>query len=136
MAKKSQCEKCTGLCCRYFALPIDKPKTREDFDDIRWYLCHKGISIFVEEGDWYINIKNECRHLSGKDHRCAIYSRRPKICRNYKRDDCDFAEGEYEYDLHFTSDKEMDEYIRVKFDNNVSEKKRLKRSSKKKTKKA
>ena len=133
MAKQSQCERCTGLCCRYFALPIDKPETREDFDDIRWYLCHKDISVFVEEGDWYISVLNACRHLDEVDHRCSIYESRPTICRKYKHADCDFVEGEYQYDLHFTNDKEMEEYMRIKFDNNVTEKKRLKKDSKKRT---
>jgi Fe-S-cluster containining protein len=133
MSKKGQCEKCTGLCCRYFALPIDKPKTRQDLDDVRWYLCHKGISIFVEDGTWYICMKNDCRHLTETD-RCAIYSRRPLICRGYKKADCDFVEGEYHYDLHFINDKEMDEYIRIKFDNNVTE--TLKKGIHKKAKKA
>ena len=136
MAKKNQCETCTGLCCRYFALPIDRPKTREDFDDVRLYLCHKGISIFVEDGTWYISMKNECRHLSDTDHQCLIYARRPVICRRYKKADCDYVEGEYHYDLHFINDREMDEYIRIKFDNNVTEKKLLKKDIYKKIKKA
>ncbi len=134
-SKKNQCGSCTGLCCRYFALPIDAPETREDFDDIRWYLAHKGISIFVEDGSWYISMKNECRHLSGTN-RCAIYECRPLICRRYKRADCDHAEGEYDYELHFTSDREMEEYIRIKFDNNVTEKQLLKKDVRRKIKKA
>ena len=132
MAAKSQCEKCTGLCCRYFALPIETPETREDFDDIRWYLCHKDITVFVEEGEWYLNVKNKCRHLSEKGHRCLIYGKRPQICRKYKHGDCDFIEGEYDYELHFTSDKEMEEYIRIKFDNNVREKQKVRSAKRKK----
>ena len=42
--KKNQCVKCTGLCCRYFALPLDDPEDWDDFDDIRWYLCHVSQS--------------------------------------------------------------------------------------------
>ena len=122
MAKSSQCEKCTGLCCRYLALPIETPETRKDYDDIRWYLCHEDITVFVEDGDWYINIKNKCRHLGEREHRCAIYENRPNICRKYKHADCDYTEGEYDYELHFTSDREMEEYMKVKFDNNVTEK--------------
>lgn len=135
MAKKNQCEECGGQCCRYFALPLDKPRTREDFDDIRWYLTHKGISVFVEDGAWYISMKNECRHLTGTNQ-CAIYERRPLICRRYKKVECDFVEGEYDYELHFVNDKEMDEYIRIKFDNNVTEKQSLKKNRHKKIKKA
>ena len=118
MAKKSQCVKCTGLCCRYFALPIETPEDKEDYDDIRWYLCHKDITVFVEDGDWYLNIKNKCKHLSEKDYRCKIYNKRPRICRQYRHKDCDFVEGEYNYELHFTNDKQMEEYIKIKFDNN------------------
>jgi len=116
------------MCCRYFALPLDTPETREDYDDIRWYLCHQDISVFVEKGDWYLSVKNKCRHLSEKNHKCLIYDRRPTICRKYKHSDCDFVEGDYEYELHFTNDKEMEEYIRVKFDNNASEKQTIRKT--------
>ncbi len=116
------CEHCTATCCRYIALPLDKPRTPADFDDLRWFLVHEGVSVFVEDGDWYINIKNKCRHLADDDYQCTIYDKRPKICRKYKYKDCDYVEGEYDYELHFTDDKQMAEYIRIKFDNNKIEK--------------
>ncbi len=131
MGKESQCEKCTGLCCRYFALPIDTPEDKGDYDDIRWFLCHKDITVFVEDGDWYINIKNKCKHLSEKDNRCRIYNKRPRICREYRHADCDFVQGEYDYELHFTDDKQMEEYIKIKFDNNVTEKLKAKKKGEK-----
>ena len=127
MAKKGQCDKCTGLCCKYFALPIETPEDKGDYDDIRWYLCHKNVTIFVEDGDWYLNIKNECRHLSKNDNHCRIYDKRPNICRGYRHSDCDFVDGQYDYELHFTNDKQMEEYIKIKFGNNVTEKKKLKK---------
>jgi Fe-S-cluster containining protein len=132
MTAKGQCEKCTGLCCRYFALPIETPETRADYDDIRWYLCHEDITVFVEDGDWYLNVKNKCRYLSEKDYTCLIYDRRPRICRMYKHSDCDFVEGEYKYELHFRSDKDMDEYIRIKFDNNAAEKRKVRDAKRRK----
>jgi len=131
MAKKSQCDKCTGLCCRYFALPIETPEDKGDYDDIRWYLCHKDISVFVDKGDWYLNIKNKCKYLSEKDYKCRIYNTRPRICRGYRHSDCDYVEGEYKYELHFTSAKQMEEYIKIKFENNIKEKKKAKKSRKK-----
>jgi len=127
MAKKNQCEKCTGLCCRYFALPIETPEDKGDYDDIRWYLCHEDITVFVEDGDWYINIKNKCRYLSEENYKCMNYNNRPRICRQYRHNDCDFVEGEYDYELHFVNDKQMEEYIKIKFDNNVTEKQKDKR---------
>jgi Fe-S-cluster containining protein len=130
MGKKGQCEKCTGLCCRYFALPIETPEDKGDYDDIRWFLCHEDITVFVEDGDWYINIKNKCKHLSEKDHRCKIYDKRPRICREYNHSDCDFVEGEYDYELHFVNDMQMEEYIKIKFDNNKKEKPNVRKKKK------
>jgi len=133
--KKSLCEKCTGLCCRYFALPIETPEDKQDYDDIRWYLCHKSITVFVEDGEWYINIMNKCKYLSEKDYHCKIYDKRPRICRKYDHKDCDFAEGEYDYDLEFASDTQMDEYIKIKFGSKKAGKRKPKRRKKGKKKK-
>jgi len=133
--KKKLCDRCTGLCCRYFALPIDTPEDKEDYDDIRWYLCHKDITVFVEDGDWYINIKNKCRHLSDKDNRCRIYDKRPKICRGYEIETCDFTSNEYDYELHFTDDHQMEEYMKIKFGDKVLDKLERKKKRKKKRKK-
>ena len=65
------CEHCTALCCRYIALPIDTPETRGDFDDIRWYLCHENVVVFIEEKQWYLGIMSRCKHLP-PDNRCGI----------------------------------------------------------------
>lgn len=107
---ESLCQRCAGLCCRYTALPIETPQTKDDYDDIRWYLAHEGISVFVEQGDWYINIAARCKFLD-RDNRCAIYERRPKICRRYADENCDFHSGDYGYELHFTSLEEFDDYL-------------------------
>lgn len=128
-----ECSKCTGLCCRYFALPIDTPEDWDDYDDIRWYLAHENVTVFVEDGDWYLNIKNKCTHLSEEDYKCDIYEIRPKICRGYSEDSCDLTGDNYEWELNFTSDKQMEEYMRIKFGPKVFEK--LNGKSKKKKKK-
>lgn len=134
-AKKVLCDKCTGLCCRYFALPIETPEDKEDYDDIRWYLCHEDVTVFVEDGDWYINVNNNCRHLSDKSYKCEHYDKRPRICRGYSTNDCDFIEGEYDYELHFTNDTQMDEYMKIKFGNNKTEKAKAVKNAKLKRKK-
>ena len=76
------CDHCAAKCCRYFALPIDKPKEWEDFDYIRWYLLHERAAVFVEEDCWYLLVQNRCKHLRD-DHLCDIYDTRPQICRDY-----------------------------------------------------
>jgi Fe-S-cluster containining protein len=136
--KKVHCRHCTGLCCRYFALPIETPTARSDYDDIRWYLSHQNTEVFVEDGDWYLNVINPCRHLAA-DHTCANYDRRPKICRTYKIDDCDLTSDDYGYELHFTSDRQIEDYMKGKFGLKVFERynkvKKKKRAKQKKSKK-
>lgn len=104
------CEHCTGFCCRYIALPIETPTEAGEFDDIRWYLLHEGISVFVEAGEWYLNVSTNCRHLQ-PDFRCGIYETRPKICRDYSTDNCDYHSGDYGWEHHFTCPEHLDDYL-------------------------
>jgi len=105
------CNKCAGLCCRYFALAIDKPETRRDFEDIRWYLLHEDSTVFVEGGEWYLQINRKCRALL-PDNRCAIYDKRPPICRSYSAKKCDWHGDEYEYDHVFVDPDDVVRYAR------------------------
>ena len=118
----TECQKCHGKCCRYFAQPIETPEDWDDFDDIRWYLCHEHVSVFVEDGDWYLNVENKCRYLSEKDYHCQNYELRPAICRKYDTDGCDLTGDDYGYELHFHNDKQMEEYMKIKFGSKVFDK--------------
>lgn len=107
------CEHCTAACCRYIALPIETPTERSDFDDIRWYLLHENISVFVEDGAWYISMLTSCRHAQA-DGRCTIYARRPRICRKYTTENCDYHSGDYGWEAHFTCPEHLHEYMRAR----------------------
>ena len=107
------CEHCAAACCRYVAIPLDKPTSARDYDDLRWYLMHEAISVFVEEGDWYIQFQTRCKHLAG-DNRCMTYVTRPHICREYKAGECDYNGGTTGYDEHFTHEKQVEEYYKRK----------------------
>lgn len=104
------CEHCVGYCCRHIALPIDVPEEKKDFDDIRWYLLHEGVGVFVEDDQWYIQINTTCRHLQ-PDFRCGVYETRPQICRDYSTDNCDYHSGDYGYQHHFLSVEHLDAYV-------------------------
>ena len=103
------CEHCTAACCRYIAIPIDTPKNKRDYDDIRWYLMHEGITVFVEEDEWYCQFQTTCRNL-GLDNRCTVYDTRPEICAEYKAQDCDYVGGTYGYEQLFTHPKAIEDY--------------------------
>jgi Fe-S-cluster containining protein len=102
------CQHCTAKCCRYFALPIETPKVRKDFEYIRWYLIHGRVSIFVDGQTWYLMVHNVCDHLQ-EDHRCGIYQDRPQICRDYTTDECEY-DGDGHYDMLFECAEQITEF--------------------------
>jgi Fe-S-cluster containining protein len=102
------CDYCVAKCCRYFALPIDKPVTRKDFDTTRWFLLHEQTAIFVEDGDWYLLVFARCRHLEA-DNRCGIYETRPQICREYSTRNCEY-DDDWTYEQYFETPEQLAEY--------------------------
>lgn len=104
------CMHCTALCCRYVAVPIDEPTSKKDFDEIRWFLIHENITVFVEDDEWYICFHTPCKHLR-KDHMCGIYETRPQVCRKYTTVGCDYHSGpQYGFDHLFTCEDEIVEF--------------------------
>jgi Fe-S-cluster containining protein len=102
------CGRCTAKCCRYFALALDKPTTWRDFDYLRWFLLHDRAAAFVEDGCWYLLVSTPCKHL-GEDHRCEIYDRRPRICREYTTHRCEYEE-DWVYDHYWETAEQVEEY--------------------------
>ncbi len=107
----AECLKCGSKCCRYFCFEIEAPDDYEEYEDLRWYLCHEGVSIHIDEGDWYISIANKCKML-GEDGRCMIYENRPLICRKYSLNNCDFTDGGYDYEHEFRKPEDLDAHAR------------------------
>lgn len=108
-----RCIECQAKCCTYFCFQIDTPESFDAFEDIRWYLCHEGVTVHIdEEDDWYIQIANRCNML-GSDHRCKIYDDRPLICRHYSDDNCEgnpAMEDDFGYKEEFKTPGELDRY--------------------------
>jgi len=102
------CNHCTAKCCRYFALPIDEPTTRQDWEYVRWYLLHGGATVFKEDEHWYLLVHTECKHL-GADFRCGIYHDRPLICREYHTDNCEY-EDDWLYEQYLETAEQVAEY--------------------------
>lgn len=107
------CEHCAAACCRYLALPLDRPTSARDYDDMRWYLLHEGVGIFVDEGDWYVQFQTKCKNLAA-DNRCGIYETRPEICREYQAEDCDYSGKPYGYEHLFTHPSQLEVYYEKK----------------------
>ncbi|HZL84547.1 MAG TPA: YkgJ family cysteine cluster protein [Candidatus Krumholzibacteria bacterium] len=103
------CARCTALCCQYVSTEIDIPTTRRDVDNVRWYLMHPGVRVYVEDtGRWFIQFMSRCQNL-GDDNLCRIYETRPQICRDLQPTSCEFALGSG--DLHyFTTPEEFERW--------------------------
>jgi Fe-S-cluster containining protein len=105
------CRQCQSKCCRYFCFQIDEPDSFESFENLRWFLLHEGITIHIDEGNWFISVNNKCNYL-GDDGQCLSYDTRPLICRKYTTDGCDATGDDYEYDELFESPEQVAAYAR------------------------
>ena len=103
------CQQCGAKCCRYFCLEIDTPEDIEDYENIRWFLMHKGVTVHIDEGKWYMAVATPCVHL-GEDNRCRIYKDRPLICREYGHESCENSEGDYGYEAEFRTAAHIEAY--------------------------
>ncbi|HMO13330.1 MAG TPA: YkgJ family cysteine cluster protein [Pirellulaceae bacterium] len=107
------CNHCDAKCCRYFALPIDRPKSIRDFEFIRWFILHDRVSLFVEDQTWYLMVHTPCTKLL-PDNRCGIYQNRPTICHEYSTDDCEF-EANFTFERYFETAEQIAEFCEAIF---------------------
>lgn len=107
-ADECLCDFCAGKCCRYFSLPIDEPTTWDDFDSIRWYLAHGQTMVYVDKEVWYLLVMTRCKYLT-RDDRCKVYMNRPKICREYTTDDCEY-DNDWIFEKVFETAEQIWEY--------------------------
>lgn len=109
------CKKCGSICCKHIALEIDKPKTKQEIDQVRWYLLHKNVEVFIDnDKNWFLKFATNCKELS--NGLCKSYTKRPKICKDYPNKDnyCEF-EGEGNYFLErFLDEKSFLKYLNLK----------------------
>ena len=103
------CTTCNALCCRYITIQIEKPTRKVDIDEVRWFLAHKNVEVFIEDGDWYVQVYTDCEHLT-PENRCAIYPRRFDVCRKHSVENCEASEGEIEA-IIFRTTEDFDAYL-------------------------
>ena len=108
---KPSCDDCKAPCCRYIAVVTHTPAERDDYELMRWYLSHKGVAVYIDDGEWYVHLDARCLHL-GRNNRCAIYSRRPTICAEYEHDECEEHSSEADPDVLFETVGEFERYFR------------------------
>jgi hypothetical protein len=118
MAKRQKdvepdCVACRAQCCRYVTVMIDKPTCKLDYDNIRWYLMHQKVHIYIDhDGDWYVESETACENI-GKDQLCHMYHDRPQVCRDHGEDDeqCVFVSDEEPHRVRFSTAAEFEAYL-------------------------
>ena len=108
------CRNC-GLCCKHVTLEIDRPTTKSDFEEIKWYLLHENVYVFIDdENDWFIQFNTKCKNLTKKNY-CNDHKNRPTICKEYEPETCENnACGEY-YKVMYTKPEQIDDVIKKRF---------------------
>jgi uncharacterized protein len=108
------CAHCGGKCCQYTAIEIDRPTTKREYDNIRWYLSHVNVHIFIDhDRKWHVEFRSHCENL-GADNSCGMYVDRPDICRNHGNleQECEYYDSPY---LHYFSTRiEFEGYLKKK----------------------
>jgi Fe-S-cluster containining protein len=77
-----------ALCCSYVAIGIDGPSTLRGAGQILFYLYHRDVSVYVEDGDFMVQFESRCGNLQA-DNRCGIYEHRPQLCREFEAESCE-----------------------------------------------
>ncbi len=103
-------EVCKASCCQYIVNKIQAPRTKADFDELYWFLCHDNMVVYIERRKWYLLVETPCRHLDQKS-RCEIYSKRPYVCRQHSEEECEYH-GEVGYDLYMRSHSDLRRYMK------------------------
>lgn len=114
--KDKSCKGCDSMCCKYVVTEIDVPENKEDFENIKWFVCHKDVYVFVDDEDkWYLEFITPCEYLD-IDGWCKIYEKRPKICREYDHEECLFHNENYEEKYRFEKISDVENYLKNVFD--------------------
>lgn len=104
------CDKCEAACCRKLVIELNKPTTKEGYNDIRWYLYH-GVKVYIDKNDktWNLEFDLKCMQLDEKN-RCKIYSVRPEICKETKVSSCEKNKPDIE--VMFKTVEEFEEWLK------------------------
>src|SRR5512140_2516925 len=58
-----ECTEC-GRCCTYVGIGRNPPTRRRHATDVRWYLYHAGVYVYVDGGgEWSVHFEARCRNL-------------------------------------------------------------------------
>ncbi len=105
---KGDCRICKGRCCTYVVVGIPRPRSKVDVDEIRWFLAHENLQVYIEDGDWHLQFYTRCTHLTGQGL-CDIYEDRFDVCREHDTETCEMSSGKTD-ETTFTTTEQFDRW--------------------------
>ncbi len=99
-------QECGARCCRYLTVQIPAPKNVRDLDEISWWLAHHHVTVYVESRRWHLEVRTPCKYLTA-DNLCGGYEVRPKVCRDYDPENCEYP-GRPVHTLEFDTRDDFD----------------------------
>lgn len=103
------CTDCPAPCCQHVTIEIDKPKSREGWDNIRWFTAHRHVAVLQEGKEWLLEFQAPC--IFHSEAGCQIYGKRPRICREYNIENCEKNGTDH---LRFSSPEQVKQHLRTK----------------------
>ena len=117
LGSDNKCSRChQSRCCTYITEPLGAaPRSKSDFEHLLWQVSHRGVSLYKDSDGWYLLFDAPCEHLLPEGG-CAIYDDRPRICRDYDNDWCEYDQpAEEGFELLFRNYDELLQYCRGRF---------------------
>lgn len=102
-------KECGARCCRYITIPIATPVAHDDWDQLRWWLAHEGISASKDEDGWQLVVETRCKNLRA-DNACGIYPHHMDTCKEYDPQYCEYP-GPIEVDLELFTESDLAAYL-------------------------
>jgi hypothetical protein len=108
---QNKCISCKAVCCHNLSIPVTRPRTRTEKEELKWYLHFDTVQIYIRKQRWHLLIKGKCIYLK-KNTLCAVYESRPQVCRDHSPENCEMT-GSW-YDELFSTPDELDAYLNRK----------------------
>ncbi|MDQ7824907.1 MAG: YkgJ family cysteine cluster protein [Candidatus Eremiobacteraeota bacterium] len=87
---ESPCQGCDTNCCSNFYIILEDVKDR---DWVQWLSYHRGVTVKKLKGrSLQVWFDSPCTHLK-EDGSCAIYRKRPRMCRDFTCEKLPAPEG-------------------------------------------
>jgi Fe-S-cluster containining protein len=104
----SACRGCPARCCHNLSVLISQPASSREIADLRWRLHFDTVTLYIQDGLWYMKIAGRCRYLQD-DSLCSIYDERPMQCRTHEPPFCErYMLPDY---IVITTPEELDRYL-------------------------